>query len=336
MEAPKQYTIANHFLTVLAQQAIKQGLDLHQLLRDAGIAEELINQPHARIATNQLSRLIQVIWHELQDEHMGFLPHQAQIGTFHMMGRLAVHRPNLGKALQMAIRFYDMVVEDYRLNLTIGEHDCSFSIEVVNPEQNVEHIISEFCLGTWHRFACWLIGKEIVLNQAHFTYPPPPHVDEYKFIFPCSHEFSSGSNRLCFSRDYLQHPIVQNEDSLKEFIRQSPGNLLLSPRDDTSFTTRIRLLIEPYLEQGFPDFDRVATEMHTSNQTLRRKLKTEGTSYQQINDLVRRDHAIYHLTQQSLSVAEISRLVGFTEPGAFIRAFKGWTGVTPGDYRNMP
>jgi AraC-like DNA-binding protein len=68
-------------------------------------------------------------------------------------------------------------------------------------------------------------------------------------------------------------------------------------------------------------------------QTLRRKLKQEKTSFQDIKDQVRRDLAIYHLSQSKLGLDQIAQKVGFTETSTFHRAFKKWTGVTPGHYR---
>ncbi|MBO6754554.1 MAG: helix-turn-helix transcriptional regulator, partial [Spongiibacter sp.] len=65
------------------------------------------------------------------------------------------------------------------------------------------------------------------------------------------------------------------------------------------------------------------------------KLKSEGNSYQKIKDNLRRDQAIVMLTKQNLSVADISTRLGFAEPGAFSRAFKNWTGLSPLSYRKQ-
>mgnify|MGYP006207581605 CR=1 FL=1 len=70
-----------------------------------------------------------------------------------------------------------------------------------------------------------------------------------------------------------------------------------------------------------------------SPQTLRRHLREEGTSFQALKDELRRDIAIYHLGRADLSLLEIAEQLGFSEPSAFHRAFKKWTGLTPGAYR---
>ena len=83
----------------------------------------------------------------------------------------------------------------------------------------------------------------------------------------------------------------------------------------------------------WPDLEAVARHLHVSPQTLRRHLREEGTSFQALKDELRRDIAIYHLGRADLSLQAIAEQLGFSEPSAFHRAFKKWTGLTPGAYR---
>ena len=77
----------------------------------------------------------------------------------------------------------------------------------------------------------------------------------------------------------------------------------------------------------------VASQLHISPQTLRRHLREEGSSFQLLKDQLRRDLAIYHLGRHDLPLQDIAEQLGFSEPSAFHRAFKKWTGLTPGAYR---
>ena len=77
----------------------------------------------------------------------------------------------------------------------------------------------------------------------------------------------------------------------------------------------------------------MARQLNTSPQTLRRRLHEQGTSFQELKDQLRRDLAIYHLGRRELPIQEIAEQLGFSEPSAFHRAFKKWTGLTPGAYR---
>ena len=72
-----------------------------------------------------------------------------------------------------------------------------------------------------------------------------------------------------------------------------------------------------------------------TTRTLMRKLKDEGTSFQQLKDVVRRDKAIFFLGQQGLRINEVAEKVGYSDPAVFTRAFRNWTGQSPRDFRQQ-
>ncbi len=85
--------------------------------------------------------------------------------------------------------------------------------------------------------------------------------------------------------------------------------------------------------RDMPELNDVASALEVHPQTLRRRLAAEGTTFKDIKNQVRRDTALHFLGKQGISIEEISYRAGFSESSAFIRAFKGWTGVTPYTYR---
>ncbi len=115
---------------------------------------------------------------------------------------------------------------------------------------------------------------------------------------------------------------------------QAEYDLLARPDGGDSLTSQIRRLLGRDCRR-WPDLDQVARQLHMSSQTLRRHLREEGGSFQQLKDHLRRDLAIYHLGRDELSIQDIAEQLGFSEPSAFHRAFKKWTGLTPGAYRHQ-
>ena len=100
-----------------------------------------------------------------------------------------------------------------------------------------------------------------------------------------------------------------------------------------SLSARIRRSLRAWPPAAWPDFDTLALQFHASPATLRRRLDDEGASYRSIMDGLRRDMAISLLGDTGLSIADIAAELGFTESGAFHRAFKKWTGARPSEYR---
>ncbi|RCI70325.1 AraC family transcriptional regulator, partial [Pseudomonas aeruginosa] len=177
------------------------------------------------------------------------------------------------------------------------------------------------------------IGQRIRLEEATFSYPAPDHQAEYDLLFPCPRRFSAGCTSLLFAARYLGMPLLQDERTLKQFLQHSPADLLARPDGGDSLTSQIRRLLGRDCRR-WPDLDQVARQLHMSSQTLRRHLREEGGSFQQLKDHLRRDLAIYHLGRDELSIQDIAEQLGFSEPSAFHRAFKKWTGLTPGADRH--
>ena len=106
-----------------------------------------------------------------------------------------------------------------------------------------------------------------------------------------------------------------------------------SPR---CFKGEVEAVIEPMLKAGAVSVDRVARELGMSRQTLYRRLKAEGTTFEELLDAKRRQLAVRYLGLDRLSVKAASYRLGFSDPAAFSRAFKRWTGVSPSLFRNAP
>ncbi len=196
-----------------------------------------------------------------------------------------------------------------------------------------DYFLRESILVIWHRLGSWLIGQPVELEKAEFDYPRPDHGDEYRHIFHCPLAFESDSTALTFSKRFLSAPVIRDKPEMRQFLKTSPADLLSRPDESNTWTGRIRGLIGRDFSKPMPDFDWIAQELHTSPQTLRRRLKQENTSFQEIKDLLRRDMAIYYLAHPEMPINDIAERVGFTEPSTFHRAFKKWTGVTPGAWR---
>ena len=130
----------------------------------------------------------------------------------------------------------------------------------------------------------------------------------------------------------MDKPVVQNEASLRHFLRHPVLIMLTQNYRSSSWTSRVRHIIGRRL-LDIPELNDVAADLEIHPQTLRRRLSGEGTTFKDIKNQVRRDTALHFLGKQGLSIEDIAHRSGFSESSAFIRAFKGWTGVTPYSYR---
>ena len=129
--------------------------------------------------------------------------------------------------------------------------------------------------------------------------------------------------------------MVQSPRSVPDFLNRIP-DLLTVERIDQSLTGEIERMLQS-ADGGIDALPLkvVADNLHTTPSTIQRRLKREGSAYAEIKESVRRDLAIHHLRRRETPMSEIASMVGFSDPSVFARAFKNWTGQTPGDYRSQ-
>lgn len=326
-------TVSRHFVQAALGGAARLGLDTEAMLAQAGIQPELLKIDMARVSSDQYSRLMQIIWTQMEDEFMGLGPRRCLPGTFATMCALIIDSPSLKGVYQRAYQFSRLFEPAACLKLEQTDNKAALVMVMEGSADDPMHFLQESLLVIWHRLGSWLIGQPIDLLAASFNYPRPPHSDEYRHIFHCPLTFNAAETRLEFDPRFLDSPVIRDKPEMRQFLKTSPADLLSRPDASNTFTGRIRTLIGRDFSRPLPDFEWIAAELHTSPQTLRRRLKQENTSFQEIKDLLRRDLAIYFLARPDLSINDIAHRVGFTEPSTFHRAFKKWTGVTPGAYR---
>ena len=252
-----------------------------------------------------------------------------------MMCQLIIHAGTLGKALNLSSRFYRLFGEEWTISIERDTHEARMITHI--PEAgDPDHFITESMLMIWHGLASWLIERRIPLERVQFAYPQPEHADEYDALFfaPVM-KFDAPRTEITFAADYLELPIRQTEASLQEFLKSAPAQLLVKFKNASSLTSRIREVLKSHIGEEMPTLNEVASMLYLSPQTLRRRLASEGKSYQGVKDNLRRDTAIHLLLKPELSLEDVAQQVGFSETSTFHRAFKKWTGVTPGLYRQL-
>ncbi len=327
-------TIGIHYVVNALAGAERRGLDPHTLLHAAGIPVEWLAIAQARVHDDELARLIQLIWQQLDDEFMGFTQYRCKYGTFALMVDLVSRCDTLQGLLSEGCRFYNTITEE--LVMSLGEEGDYHYVDVnfANRQQLDSHsFYLEFWLVIWHRFSSWYIGHPIALRKATITHAPIGYEEEFQLLFRCPIETNSHHNRLYFHRSILGERLIRNRTEIKDFLQRSPMDLLTMPGQDNSFTSKINNHLKKITFLQWPTFEQLAAALNTSPQTLRRKLSAEGSNYQTLKDNLRRDTAIEKLLKEKLTVDEIAELLGFTEGRSFTRAFQKWTGISPSAYR---
>ncbi|WP_372783998.1 AraC family transcriptional regulator [Phenylobacterium sp.] len=173
------------------------------------------------------------------------------------------------------------------------------------------------------------MGVPQMVKAVHVTHAAPPHRDEYERIFQAPVVFESDRNGLLLDHTLADPTVARLPRYVFGVLTEHADELLKSLESSKSVRGRVESLLMPVLHTGHASMDAVAARLGISRQTLFRKLKAEGVTFATVLDELRHRMAADYLGARKVSVNETAYLVGFSEPAAFSRAFKRWTGSSP-------
>lgn len=312
----------------------ERGLAPADFLRRAGIDPALLASDEARVSADVFGTLWLDIAAALDDEFFGLDTRRLKVGSFATLCHLTLHTRTLHEALQRGTRFLNLMLDDTRIEFTAVDDEAALRFVVIRDAgEQRRRFAHETLFVMLHGLLCWLIARRIVVRTARFAYPQPPWWREYIAVYAGDVGFDGPQTVFTFNALELAAPVVQSERSAKDFLQRAPRNFIVKYQNPKSMAARIRRRLRGMPPETWPDFDELATDFRVSVSTLRRRLDEEGQSIRIIKDALRRDLAIRQLTRTEQTVGEIAQALGFAEPSAFHRAFRQWTGVSPGDYR---
>jgi AraC-like DNA-binding protein len=332
MTPPSHHTVAIQQVHNILLGARLRGLDVTPLLARAGIAPALLESPLARVSQQQYAVLIRTLRRELRDELWGLASRPLRPGSFALCMRQLLRCATLGEALRNGFALYDLLIDDFVARLSVHGEVAQIQFVLRRPgDARLDYAIKAFMLFTFGAIS-WLAARRVPLLGIDYT--AGMQSSETSRVYQAPIRQNQAHVGMSFEAHWLELPVVQTAQSLREFLVGAPANLIVRYRDTSSLTDRIRRLLRRRLGGELPSLEEVGDTLAVTPQTLRRRLREEGRGFQQIKDELRRDTAIEYLAQTRLPLLEIANRVGFSEASTFHRAFKGWTGVAPGEYRS--
>src|SRR5271168_601200 len=328
-------TIAICFVAAALQSVRARNLNADELLAKVGLSASLLQAPQARVSAKLYGALWRAIALTLDDEFFGQDSRRMKSGSFAMLCHSVVACKSLRDALERSLRFYALILDDISVTLEADAAEARIVLHERASGAGGRVFAHELLLMLLYGVSCWLVGRRIPILRTEFSYAEPKHSAEYRLMYCDDLSFNGPHTLLAFESDHLDLPVVQNERSVKEFLRSAPESILLKYKNGSSLAAKVRRRLRQCLPGEVPDFEGLAVELNLTSATMRRRLREEGASYQSIKDQLRRDMAISYLSHSTRSVMDIASELGFSERSAFHRAFRKWTGASPGEFRAM-
>jgi AraC-like DNA-binding protein len=331
-------TVAAGVVRGLVELAVSKGASPRSLAERSGINPEELRNEDGRIAFAKYVALMRAGQELCGDPALALHFGEAvDLGELSVVGLVGGGIKSMADGLALTNRYAPLVVEpdEGGAGDRFGLRRIAGQLWIVDTRKNPNDF-PEMTESTFARIVCTarrLFEGARFVKAIHVTHPAPPYRAEYDRIFQVPVTFESDRNGLLTDDAWMARRVEIPSTYTTKVLKAHADSLLERLEAGRSTRSRVEALLAPALQTGGASIREIAGHLGVSRQTLFRRLKVEGVTFQQILDELRRKMARHYLTAEKLSVKETAYRVGFSEPAAFSRAFKRWTGSSPREVR---
>ena len=309
-----------------------QGIDPDPLYRELRIDPDVMDSPDRRVPYKTMDLLrakaVALSGDPCFGLKIGCGWHPSHHGA---LGYAWLASSTLRNALQRLSRYVYVISNAGFIDLEENNEGLSITFNV--KERSIDNAAAEDVILAQLITMCRAnFGEEFNPDSVSFTYSKPACSGSHYALFRCPVEFGAPNLRLTLSLEAVNKRLKTSNPELANLHDQFMIKYL-AHQDGASVTQRVQSTIMKLLPSGNVSDAVVANELYTSGRTLQRQLKEEGTTFKTILNEVRKELTEKYIYDESLSLSEISFLLGFSEISSFSRAFKRWTGYPPSAYR---
>jgi AraC-like DNA-binding protein len=310
------------------------GIEADAVLSAAGADPVILNDADARIPHELALRVWREAVRRSGDDAFGI--HTAEgirPGAFDILDYAIRSSATLGEGLARLVRYHGILHDAARVRLQLDGSYATLTHALPGDGTGLPRHVAEFIIGGWTVVARQATGVDFAPVEVRFRHGAPPDLTELQRLFRAPIRFDDAVNGLVFRRDMLEMPLVKSDPGLCALLERRVAELAERAPESHVLSERVRQLVAKQLSTGVPGAAATARGLAMSPRSLQRHLRSDGTSYRDLVDALRRDLATRYLSERRIAIAEVAFLLGFSEASAFHRAFKRWTGTTPAEYR---
>ena len=327
-------TVSAGYARAFLDFAVSRGADRAALLRAAGVLPQQIEDQDARVPMARYVTLVRAAKAACGDPALPLaFSAETSFETFSIVGLICLAAPTMGEALAQLSRYRRLIAE-----VDAGGGEARFQVvpgpdglwlEDRRPDPNAFPELTE---AAFSRFACEFArrnGDTPFILEVQVTHPRPDHARAYDEIFKAPVTFGAARNALRIDPAWLSLPTTNPNRYVFGVFNERAERLLAELEAQGTVRARLESLLITQMHRGEASMAAAARALGMSQTTLRRRLAAEETRFEAVLDALRQDMAQAYLSDGRLSVNETAYLLGFSDPSAFSRAFKRWTGKAP-------
>ncbi|NVJ97485.1 MAG: AraC family transcriptional regulator [Alphaproteobacteria bacterium] len=323
-----QDTVLTRYLATLVDAVTDDyGIEEKELFSVAGVASFKGERVSERDA-----EALWVAAEGMADDQLGLkVGSRVRYSSYASLGHLLVTSPTVGDALRAACDFTFYVGAAGRLHMETDADICRIHYQPLRPDWRAGFLRAEAILLPMVRFARWAAPGITPLSVCLMR-PKPDAADTFEQAFCAPVHFGARRHEMTWSLEALARPMTDANPALNDMLRQHVEAEI--PKEE-GMVARVSGLLEASFEKGnSPTVKGISRLLGQSERSLQRALAEGGQSFRDIAATARCKVAERYLGQ-GLAVSEVAIRLGYSEPAAFIRAFRKWTGQTPAQWRRQ-
>ena len=329
---PERRSLPGGYLLLLIETVKRWQVTAEQVLAASALTVADLRDPLARLDEADFNRALKRALLLTGEPALGFyLGMQMKLSSHGFIGLAAMTAKNVQEALDIAQRFTRLRMSAINLRLEVVGEQASLYIDQTSPDYFLGEVAVFALLVGLAQMGMAATGKQLE-GRADTRFARPDYFGHFAHLLSGPVHFNQPCNRLVFAATYLQLPLVMSDPVAAQLAREQCERELAALGERSSVVQQVRSLI--YSEAaGFHSVEQVAEQLHMSERTLKRQLAQQGTTYSDILEELRRQKATQLLGQRELSIDHIAERLNYSDVANFTRAFKRWTGQTPGQFR---
>ncbi|MDM0050462.1 AraC family transcriptional regulator [Variovorax sp. J22R24] len=325
-------TTIGGYVLAISKALQASGVDSTRVLKAVGIPLTMTNDPMSRLPVSTLTRLFRACTDVTGNPYFGLtVARFIHISNLHALGYALAASANLMEFCQRLERYFRLASQTCEIKVVESKDELELRIRLlVDVSAETEDAFLGFVVLAMRQ----LYKPEFNPLRVALSHPPPREdIAPYEALFRAPVSFGQSDPMLVLPRADIHNPLIGACAELAQ-LNDNLSNTYLARLEKDDVVTRVRQKIIEFLPNGSCTRDKVASALAISPTTLQFKLSERGTSFHELLDATRKELASGYVQQSSLSITEITFLLGFSDTSNFTRAFKRWQGVSPTSFRD--
>jgi AraC-like DNA-binding protein len=326
-------SIAATSTLAMVRTAGARGIQTEDLLDAAGLTRESLEDPDARIPGPTVLAIWNALRQRAADPALQLVaPTSLPFGAYRIIDYLVAASTSVGDGVDRFARFFGLIADGVTLRITRQDDEHCLCLAMANGDP-VPPVYVDYVFAALVGRIRMRIRPDLRVRRVELRQPEPVAPGPYGELFRAPVRFGAAADRLCFSSEEWDSPMETADEALARLLEEHARMLTRRIAHPSSgFTAEVQKTIAAALPEGRSAVV-VARTLHLSVRTLQRRLVATGTTFREVSDTVRDGLAEAYLSDPGVSIAEVAFLLGFSDQSSFNRAFRRWTGQSPGRWR---